>query len=243
MKRVPGFILSMAALLAPTSINPAFGQSQPPSEPQTREEALREEREEKAEVLTPPQTGALEKGLFWLEDGRAFERLLNPAEGFYPKLGSVTAGSGLGFGAGYRHLFSEQVAWNTFGSGTFRRYWALETRFLANNIANTPLFVDLHARKSDYPDEDYFGQGSTSLRVDHVCVQTRPDHGRGDDRLERDEVAFERSSRGLLQPERARRSGLAGSNNRPHFPTRDNSGVDRAARLLQHGGLCRSQHA
>jgi len=168
VKRVPGFILSMAALLAPTLINPAFGQSQPPSEPQTREEALREEREEKAEVLAPPQTGALEKGLFWLEDGRAFERLLNPAEGFYPKLGSVTAGSGLGFGAGYRHLFSEQVAWNTFGSGTFRRYWALETRFLANNIANTPLFVDLHARKSDYPDEDYFGQGSTSLRVDHV---------------------------------------------------------------------------
>ena len=38
-----------------------------------------------------------------LESGRLFERLLNPAEGLYPKIGNVTSGSGFSLGPGYRH--------------------------------------------------------------------------------------------------------------------------------------------
>jgi hypothetical protein len=164
-----------AALLLMTLIGcgagPAFAQEA--SEPQTRAEAQRREREEKAGALSPPAPGGVERWLLRLEDGRLFERILNPAEGFYPKLGSVTAGSGMAYGAGYRRLFADHVAWSAFGSGSIRKYWALEARLAATDIGGSPLFIDLHARRSDYPDEDYFGQGDLSLRVDHVSYGLR----------------------------------------------------------------------
>ncbi len=151
----------------------AAGVSAIAQEPQTREEALRQEREQKAEALTPPDPGGVERWLLRLEDGRLFERILNPVEGFYPKLGSVTPGSGMAYGVGYRRPFAETVAWSVFGSGSVRKYWAIETRLVANDIGGSPLFLDLHARRSDYPDEDYFGQGDLSLRVDHVSYGLR----------------------------------------------------------------------
>ncbi len=164
-------VIAVLALLTP-GVGPA-AQAQTPAEPQTREEALRQEREEKAAALSPPEPGGVERGLLWLEDGRLFERILNPAEGFYPKLGSVTAGSGMAYGIGYRRPFADNVAWSAFGSGSIQKYWALETRLVATDIGGSRLFLDLHARRSDYPDEDYFGQGDLSRRVDQVSYGLR----------------------------------------------------------------------
>ena len=48
-------------------------------DPETRAEALRREREEKATQLHPPEQSRLEKALLDLEAGRFFERILNPA--------------------------------------------------------------------------------------------------------------------------------------------------------------------
>jgi hypothetical protein len=138
------------------------------SQPATREESLGRERDRKATEMEPPEPGAVERWMLRLEDGRAFERIVNPPQGFYPKVGSVTAGSGMSFGAGYRHMFSDTVSWGAFGFGSFRKYWAFETRFVANELGGTPLFIDLHAHRSDYPDEDYFGQGAGAQRIDHV---------------------------------------------------------------------------
>ncbi len=69
----------------------------------TRAETLQREREEKALNLAPPQQGRLERVLIDLESGRVFERILNPAEGLYPKIGNITTGSGFSFGPGYRY--------------------------------------------------------------------------------------------------------------------------------------------
>ena len=59
-------------------------------EPETRADELRRQREEKAKQLEPPEPSAAERGLLRLENGRLFERLLNPAEGLYPKIGNIT---------------------------------------------------------------------------------------------------------------------------------------------------------
>src|SRR5262245_22373786 len=56
-------------------------------EPTTRAETLQREREEKAKQLTPPEQSRVERTLMDLESGRLFERILNPAEGLYPKMG------------------------------------------------------------------------------------------------------------------------------------------------------------
>ena len=71
-------------------------------EPATRAEELARQREEKSKQLTPPQPGRLERALLMLENGRLFERILNPPEGFYPKIGNITAGSGFAIGPAYR---------------------------------------------------------------------------------------------------------------------------------------------
>ena len=91
----PMLLLSAAKLSAPVTVLA--------QEPATRAETLQTQREEKARHLTPPESNALERGLMTLESGRLFERLLNPAEGLYPKLGNVTSGSGFSLGPGYRH--------------------------------------------------------------------------------------------------------------------------------------------
>ena len=103
-----------------------------------------------------------------------FERLLNPAVGFYPKLGSVTAGSGLAFGAGYRHAFTdrrgvEHVRFGVASGATGRS----RPGSSSTTSAGARCSWIVHARGSDYPDEDYFGQGSTSLRTDHVSYGLR----------------------------------------------------------------------
>jgi len=164
-------VVALLTLLAPAVSLTVQAQAQ--TEPQTREQALRQEREGKAEALNAPEPGGVERWLLRLEDGRLFERILNPVEGFYPKLGSVTPGSGMAYGVGYRRPFADNVAWSAFGSGSIQKYWALETRLVATDIGDSPLFIDLHARRSDYPDEDYFGQGDLSLRGDHVSYGLR----------------------------------------------------------------------
>src|SRR5262245_52948234 len=99
MTRIPfrTFLLAVAAI-----VGPAWTADAQEREPQTRAEALLLEREEKAKDLHAPQPAKLERYLLDLEAGRLFERILNPAEGLYPKFGSITAGSGFSIGPGYR---------------------------------------------------------------------------------------------------------------------------------------------
>jgi outer membrane protein assembly factor BamA len=153
-------------LLAATAV-PAPGAAQ---EPATRAEQLAAQRAEKAEHLTPPTPGGLERALLALENGRLLERLLNPAEGFYPKLGNVTAGSGFSLGAGYRRpeLFGSQADFSAFAAASFTKYWMAETRLRMPRLANGRAFADFHIQRFDFPSEDYFGIGAQSNRDAHT---------------------------------------------------------------------------
>src|SRR6185503_3396626 len=71
---------------------PALGQT-----PQSRAELLRQQRAEKAKSVTPYEPRRLEKELTIVEDKAVG---LVGREGFYPKLGSLTTGSGFAFGVG-----------------------------------------------------------------------------------------------------------------------------------------------
>jgi outer membrane protein assembly factor BamA len=140
-------------------------------EPQTRQEALRRQREEKSQQLAPPERSGLERALFDLESGRLLERLLNPAEGFYPKIGNITAGSGFSFGPAYRKpgLFGGHADFSAFAAASFQRYWMLDTRVTLPRLANERISVDVHAQRYEFPDEDFFGLGPDSQRTDEVA--------------------------------------------------------------------------
>jgi hypothetical protein len=139
-------------------------------EPATRAEALAREREQKATALEPPRAGGLERALLKLENERIFERILAPPEGFYPKLGNLTAGSGFAMGPGYRRpgLFGERAEVSAFAAASFQRYWMIDARMTMPSLARGRVFADVHGRLSEFPREDFFGLGPDSSRADDV---------------------------------------------------------------------------
>jgi hypothetical protein len=144
-------------------------------EPETRAEQLRQRREEKSQRLEPPRVTGAERLLLALESGRLFERLLNPAEGWYPKVGNVTAGSGISFGPGYRRpgLFGGHVDASAFAAASFKQYWMLEGRMQLPRLAGERVMLDLHVQRYEFPEQDFFGLGPQSLRQNDVVYGLR----------------------------------------------------------------------
>ena len=139
-------------------------------EPATRAEELQQQREERAKNLTPPTSNRLERTLMDLESGRLFERLLTPAEGFYPKIGNINSGSGFSIGPGFRHsgMFGGHADFSTFAAASFSRYWIIDARVDLPRLANNHLALEVHGRRSDFPRERFFGIGADSNRDDEV---------------------------------------------------------------------------
>jgi hypothetical protein len=139
-------------------------------EPTTRAEALAAEREAKSKNLQPYEPTGLERGLLRLENGRFLERILNPAVGFYPKLGNITPGSGFSLGPAYRQpgLFGGHVDFSAFAAASFSRYWMIDARLTMPRLADNRAFLDIHGQRYDFPEETYFGLGPASLREDEV---------------------------------------------------------------------------
>lgn len=144
-------------------------------EPETRAEALARERERKSKQLTPPEPGGLERALLTLENGRLFERILNPPEGLYPKIGNITAGGGFALGPGYRKpgLFGERADFSAMAVASFKQYWLMDARLTWPGLARGRVFADVHGRLFEYPREDYFGLGPDSQREDDVIYGIR----------------------------------------------------------------------
>jgi hypothetical protein len=141
-------------------------------EPQSRAEELRQQREEKARSLSPYRPSGLETAMKAVED-RAIAAL--GREGFYPKLGSLTTGSGFAFGGGFRNspVFRHHGRLDTWIAGSLKKYWALETRATFPELANGYLFAEGWAARREYPQEQFFGIGPDARRADQVSFALR----------------------------------------------------------------------
>jgi hypothetical protein len=139
-------------------------------EPETRAELLAAERTEKAEHLEPPAPSGLERALLALENDRILERVLHPAEGLYPKIGNVTAGSGFAVGPAYRRpaLFGGHADFMASAAATFTKYWMIDLRLAFPRLADGRAFAEVQAQRYDFPSEDFFGLGPASNRDAHT---------------------------------------------------------------------------
>jgi len=139
-------------------------------EPETRAEALRREREEKSTQLSRPEQGRLERLLLDLESGRLFERLLSPPQGIYPKIGNITAGSGISLGPALRYpgVLGEHVDVQAFAAASLSRYWMIDARLQMPRLAKERVSIDVHGQRYDFPDQEFFGIGPDSRREDLV---------------------------------------------------------------------------
>jgi len=144
-------------------------------EPETREEADRQRREQQAASATAYKPNGLERALDFAEDKAIF---LLDREGFHPKLGSLTTGSGFAYGIGFRDrdLFSNQGALEIWAAGSIKRYWATEVRMTFPRLANNHLHLEAWGSRRDYPQENFFGLGPDSNRDDRSDYAIRTDH-------------------------------------------------------------------
>src|SRR6185503_526301 len=136
-----------ALLMVLAAASAAFAQ-----EPATRAEADKQRREE--------------KGIFII--GR---------EGLYPKLGSLTTGSGFAYGAGFRDrdLFDKKGTVDVWAATSTRRYWATEARLTFPNLAHKRVLVETWAAHRDYPEEQFFGIGPDSARDSQTSYAIQSD--------------------------------------------------------------------
>ncbi len=141
-------------------------------EPATRADVDRQRREEKSRDVQPYKPGGFERAMHFIEDRAVF---IVGREGFYPKLGSLTTGSGFAYGVGFRdrNLFNNEGIFDLWAATSSTRYWAAEVRLTFPKLANNHLFVETWAGHRDYPQEDFFGVGPASSRANHSSYAIR----------------------------------------------------------------------
>ena len=160
-------VISIFPILAPGTASA--------QEPQTREEADRQRREQQVKEVTVYQPNGLERTLDFVEDRAIF---ILDREGFHPKLGSLTTGSGFAYGLGFRDrdLFSNRGALELWAAGSVKRYWATEARLRFPRLANNHLYLEAWGSHRDYPQENFFGLGPDSNRDDRSDYAIRTNH-------------------------------------------------------------------
>ena len=140
--------------------------------PESRAEALRQERAEKASALTPYKPSGLERAMTIAEDKAV---ALIGREGFYPKLGSLTTGSGFAFGAGFRNrpVFKYYGTLDLWTAASLKGYWAIETRAAFPDLARGHRLADAWATRRSYPQEHFVGIGPDARRTAQVSYSLR----------------------------------------------------------------------
>jgi hypothetical protein len=161
-------VFSLGLLLLPATA--ALSQ-----EPATRAEADRKSREEKNAQTKPYQPNGVERAINFAETKAIF---ILDREGFYPKLGSLTVGSGFAYGLGFRNrrLFENKGALDLWGAGSIKRYTAAEARLTFPRLAGNHLHLETWAARRDYPQENFFGLGPDSNRSDRSDYAIRTNH-------------------------------------------------------------------
>ena len=114
----------------------------------------------------PPQRnepGFVDKAKQWADDHQLMERLNGDVDGWYPRLGGMTRGGGFAFGPGYRQHIGDVLVDVSFGIST-KTYKAADVKVRWLQAFNERVELWTSYRYEDFPQEDYFGPGTTSLK-------------------------------------------------------------------------------
>ena len=192
--------LVLALLLAPAPdvrAHQTQDQAPPQSEPQTRADLLRREREAKMQELTPQVPDAIEQRILALENPESRNLMDANFSGFYPRAQFVSRGSGIGFGTrfwrpnvGTRRL---DIAGSAFYTLNKYQYYDFQIGRIPHADDSMPLrswkgddvyeLADTRLAGSDkltlygtlrfrhLPQEDYFGLGPDSSLKNHTTYR------------------------------------------------------------------------
>jgi Omp85 superfamily domain len=135
----------------------------------TRAEEDRTRRETKATQLIPERRSKIEAVLYKIDEDLILQRIFNPPRGIHARVGSIGEGAGFGGGPGYQ-LIGVPFDLRTSAAASVKGYFIAEgsLRFPGTQSedlytwANGP-YVEVYARRRDFPQEDFYGIGPDSL--------------------------------------------------------------------------------
>ncbi len=167
-------------------------------------EALQREREEKERATKPYEPNGLERAMH-LGEARILPLLQR--DGVYAKLGSLTTGSGFAYGAGFRDrsLVKGRGSLDLWAAASLKKYWALEARARYPLIDGYRVAVEGYARMSSYPEEEFFGLGPDSRRVDQALYDLHGPQAGGQLAVQATHMLSFGDRRRISPPERERR--------------------------------------
>jgi hypothetical protein len=135
---------------------------------QTRADIIEDQVADKARQLHPYEPGTIEQVMLYVEEDNLLRRLSSDWEGWYPRLGGLTTGSGFAIGPGYRKYFGRDGVFDVSGAVSPKSYRAVEATLRLPSLAGDRLAPEISARYRHYPQERFFGVGRSSRRVERV---------------------------------------------------------------------------
>ena len=140
-------------------------------------------RLEKARAVAPQKRSTVERLIYKLDDDLLLDRLLDPPRGIYVRLGGISEGAGFGVGPALRYN-ATRFDFKTSAAASPTKYFIGEAslRFpgtIGNNEYIRPRgpYVELYARRRDFPQEDFFGLGPDSQASERSNYAQRDSFG------------------------------------------------------------------
>ncbi len=118
---------------------------------------------DEADAARSQEPGFIDKVKQWAEDTRIVDRLNGDVDGWYPRLGGMTRGSGFGIGPGYRFHVGD-VFVDVSGAYSLKAYKAVDANVRWLRAYDDRLELWTNYRFEDFPQEDFFGMGFDSVR-------------------------------------------------------------------------------
>jgi hypothetical protein len=139
--------------MAISTVRPAQGQSLDVTP------ATAEAQERRGE----PDEGYVQRTRKWAKNAKILERLSGSTDGWYPRFGGMTRGSGFTLGPGFRaHVLGGQVLVDVSAAISTKAYKAADARVRWLQVLDQRLELWTDARVEAFPQEDFFGTGLES---------------------------------------------------------------------------------
>jgi outer membrane protein assembly factor BamA len=116
-----------------------------------------------ADAARTQEPGFVDKVKQWAEEKRIVDRLSGDVDGWYPRLGGMTRGSGFGIGPGYRFHMGD-VFVDLSAAYSLKAYKAVDANVRWLRAYDQRLELWTNYRFEDFPQEDFFGMGLDTVR-------------------------------------------------------------------------------
>ena len=114
-------------------------------------------------VPQPDEPGFIDKAKNWAQDHQLLERMNGDIDGWYPRFGGMTRGGGFALGPGYRFHWND-VRIDLSAGLSVKTYKAADVKVRWLQAFDERLELWTNYRYEDFPQEDYFGRGMSSLK-------------------------------------------------------------------------------